>query len=185
MDNAAASSLKPNVVLDAKGVERALMRISHEILEKNKHLEKLAIIGVRTRGAILGERIRANIKQLEGVEVPFGALDITFYRDDLNVRGKQPVVKGTDIHFDPTDKSIVLVDDVLCTGRTVRAALDALIDFGRPRRIQLAVLVDRGHRELPIRPDYVGKNIPTTWDEKVKVRIQETDGSEEVVVLGS
>ncbi len=174
---------KENQLLDAKGIERALMRISHEILEKNRDLSRLAIVGIRTRGAVLGARIAANIKQLEGVDLPQGALDITFYRDDLNIRTRQPQVKNTDITFDLTDKNIVLVDDVLCTGRTIRAALDALIDFGRPQRIQLAVLVDRGHRELPIRPDYVGKNIPTAPEEKVQVRINEQDGAEEVVVL--
>ena len=176
-------SLKENLILDAKGIDRALMRISHEILEKNRDLAKLAIVGIRTRGAVLGARIAANIKTLEGVDLPQGALDITFYRDDLNMRGSQPRVKATDITFDLADKSIVLVDDVLCTGRTVRAALDALVDFGRPQKIQLAVLVDRGHRELPIRPDYVGKNIPTAPEEKVRVRIQEQDGAEEVIVL--
>ncbi len=177
-------SLRENIVLDAKGIERALMRISHEILEKNRDLANLAIVGIRTRGAVLGSRIAANIQALEKVTVPQGALDITFYRDDLNLREKQPRVMATDITFDLKDKSIVLVDDVLCTGRTIRAALDALIDFGRPQKIQLAVLVDRGHRELPIRPDYVGKNIPTAPEEKVRVRIQEQDGSEEVAVLG-
>ena len=181
------TSVKVNQILDAKGIERALMRISHEILEKNRDLSKLAIVGIRTRGATLGARIAANIKSLEGMGVPMGAVDITFYRDDLNLRHRQPRIniKETDISFDLTDKNIVLVDDVLCTGRTVRAALDALIDFGRPRRIQLAVLVDRGHRELPIRPDYVGKNIPTAPEEKVRVRIQEYDQAEEVVVTGS
>lgn len=179
------SSVKENQVLDAKGIERALSRISHEILEKNHDLTALAIVGLRTRGEVLGARIAANIRALEGIAVPQGALDITFYRDDLNLRERQPRVKATDISFDITGKNIVLVDDVLCSGRTVRAALDALIDFGRPRRIQLAVLVDRGHRELPIRPDYVGKNIPTAPEEQVQVRIAEQDGSEEVVVLGS
>jgi len=148
------TSTKENLVLDAKGVERAVIRISHEILEKNRDLTKLAIVGVRTRGAIVAERIVKNIKSIEGVTVPLGALDITFYRDDLNLRGTQPKVRKTDITFDLTGKSIVLVDDVLFTGRSVRAALDALIDFGRPKRIQLAVLVDRGHRELPIRQFY-------------------------------
>ncbi len=174
---------KENLVLDAKGIERALMRISHEILEKNRDLSKLVIVGIRTRGAVLGARLAANIKALEGIDVPQGALDITFYRDDINLR--QPRVKATDITFDLTEKNIVLVDDVLCSGRSVRAALDALIDFGRPRRIQLAVLVDRGHRELPIRADYVGKNIPTAVEEKVRVRIKEQDGMEEVVVVSA
>jgi pyrimidine operon attenuation protein / uracil phosphoribosyltransferase len=179
------TSTRENIVLDGKGIERALTRIGHEILEKNHDLKKLAIVGIRTRGAILGERIAANIKAIEGVAIPLGALDVTFYRDDLNLREEQPRVKNTDIHFDLTGKSIILVDDVLCSGRTVRAALDALIDFGRPEKIQLAVLVDRGHRELPIRADYVGKNIPTGPADKVRVRIAEHDDAEEVAVLES
>ena len=177
--------MQPTRVLDADAIRRAVTRIAHEILERNHGVSTLLLVGIRTRGAVLGARICANIKTLEGADVPMGALDITFYRDDLNLREHQPRIKETDIAFDLTDKNIVLVDDVLCSGRTVRAALDALIDFGRPRRIQLAVLVDRGHRELPIRPDYVGKNLPTAPEEQVQVRIKEQDGAEEVVVLGN
>lgn len=170
-------------VLDGDGIKRTLQRISHEIIEKNQGLENLAVIGIRTRGAFLAERIAANLKKIEGKDIPLGALDITLYRDDLTEIAEQPVVLETAIDFDITGKKIVLVDDVLFSGRTVRCALDELIDFGRPANIQLAVLIDRGHRELPIRPDYVGKNIPTGKEESVEVRIKETDGVEEVVVL--
>jgi pyrimidine operon attenuation protein/uracil phosphoribosyltransferase len=170
-------------VLDKEGIDRTLQRIAHEILEKNHGMEGLAVIGVKTRGAHLAERIAKNMRAIEGKEVPVGAIDITLYRDDLTEVAQQPVVHATEIDFDITDKKIILVDDVLYTGRTVRCALDELIDFGRPACIQLAVLIDRGHRELPIRPDYVGKNIPTGKDESVEVRLQETDGAEEVVIL--
>ncbi len=170
-------------VLDKEGIERTLQRIAHEILEKNHGLENLAVIGVKTRGAYLAERIARNIESIGGKGLPVGALDITLYRDDLTEIAEQPVVHATEIDFDITGKKIILVDDVLYTGRTVRCALDELIDFGRPACIQLAVLIDRGHRELPIRPDYVGKNIPTATSEQVEVRLEETDGSEEVVIL--
>ena len=169
-------------VLDAEGIKRTLKRISHEIVEKNQGIKNLAIIGIRSRGAFLAERIAKNIKEIEG-EVPVGALDITLYRDDLSEIAQQPVVHSTDIDFDVSSKKIILVDDVLFTGRTVRCALDELIDFGRPANIQLAVLIDRGHRELPIRPDFVGKNIPTSHKESVEVKIKETDNAEEVNVL--
>ena len=169
-------------VLDAEGIKRTLKRISHEIVEKNQGIKDLAIIGIRSRGAFLAERIAKNIKEIEG-EVPVGALDITLYRDDLSEIAQQPVVHSTDIDFDVNGKKIILVDDVLFTGRTVRCALDELIDFGRPSNIQLAVLIDRGHRELPIRPDFVGKNIPTSHKESVEVKIKETDNAEEVNVL--
>jgi len=169
--------------LDEAGIKRTLMRISHEILEKTEGKEELAIVGIRTRGAYLAERIAKNIKEIEKKEVPVGALDITMYRDDLTEIAEQPVLHSTDIDFDITGKRIILVDDVLFTGRTVRCALVELIDFGRPASIQLAVLVDRGHRELPIRPDFVGKNIPTARSENVEVRIRETDDMEEVVIL--
>ena len=169
-------------VLDAEGIKRTLKRISHEIVEKNQGIKDLAIIGIRSRGAFLAERIAKNIKEIEG-EVPVGALDITLYRDDLSEIAQQPVVHSTDIDFDVSGKKIILVDDVLFTGRTVRCALDELIDFGRPANIQLAVLIDRGHRELPIRPDFVGKNIPTSHKESVEVKIKETDNAEEVNVL--
>jgi len=169
--------------LDSAGIKRTLMRISHEILEKTQGKEELAIVGIRTRGAYLAERIAKNIKEIDKKEVPVGALDITMYRDDLTEIAEPPVLHSTDIDFDITGKRIILVDDVLFTGRTVRCALDELIDFGRPASIRLAVLVDRGHRELPIRPDFVGKNIPTAKSESVEVRIKETDDTEEVIVM--
>ncbi len=169
-------------VLDAEQIDKALVRIAHEVLESNKDTGSLAVVGIRTRGAILAQRLAGKIGNIAGAEVPVGALDITLYRDDLTTVAEQPVVHKTEIDFDIHDKVIVLVDDVLYTGRTIRCALDALIDFGRPRSIQLAVLVDRGHRELPIRADYAGKNIPTSQKETVQVKITETDGADEVVV---
>jgi pyrimidine operon attenuation protein/uracil phosphoribosyltransferase len=169
--------------MDAKTIERALMRIAHEIVEKNKGAENMAIIGIQNRGAYLAERVAKLIQKIEGVAVPVGLMDITLYRDDVQTKLEQPVVQKTDIMFDVKEKVIVLVDDVLFTGRTVRAALDQIIDFGRPKHIQLAVLVDRGHRELPIRADYVGKNIPTTWDDRVKVKIKEVDEEDSVSVV--
>src|SRR3989338_4702504 len=156
-------------IMDKENIQRAVLRIAHEILEKNKGIGDLCLIGIRTRGAILAERVNKCIEQIEGKFLPVGILDITLYRDDLTLIATQPVVHETMIDFDITDKKIVLVDDVLFTGRTIRAALDAIIDFGRPAKIQLAVLIDRGHRELPIRADFVGKNIPTAIDENVKV----------------
>ena len=170
-------------VLDKGGLSRSLMRIAHEILEKNKGTTQLCLIGIRTRGAYLAKRIAECIYQIDNVRVPVGALDITLYRDDLTLVAEQPVVHKTEISFDIGNKNVVLVDDVLYTGRTIRAALDALIDFGRPKNIQLAVLIDRGHRELPIRADYVGKNIPTSRNETVEVRIAEVDGSDEVAII--
>lgn len=170
-------------LLDETQIEKVLRRISHEIIEKNRNLSELAIVGIRTRGVILGERIKKNIKEIEGIELPFGMLDITLYRDDLSLVAEQPLVKETNLEFDVTAKKIILVDDVLFTGRTIRCALDAIIDFGRPKAIQLAVLIDRGHRELPIRADYVGKNIPTSLKEFVEVRVKEIDGKDEVVLL--
>ena len=172
-----------NKIMSKEDIRRALMRIAHEILEKNKGAEDLCIVGIRTRGYALAERVNACIKQIEGKEAPFGVLDITLYRDDLTTIDTQPVVRETLIKFDISDKKVVLVDDVLFTGRTIRAALDALIDFGRPADIQLAVLIDRGHRELPIRPDYVGKNIPTSIDQNVKVILEETDQQEDQVII--
>ena len=171
-------------ILDKEAVHRALVRIAHEILEKNKGVENLCLIGIRNRGAFLAQRLSDCIEKIENQKVAVGILDITLYRDDLTSASGQPVVHKTEIEFDITDKNVVLVDDVLYTGRTIRAALDALIDFGRPKFIQLAVLVDRGHRELPIRADYVGKNIPTAKDEMVEVRLEEVDGKEEVVIVG-
>ena len=170
-------------ILDKEALSRSLMRIAHEILEKNKGAQGLCLIGIRNRGAYLAKRLGACIESIDRNGVPVGILDITLYRDDLTLIAEQPVVRKTEIDFDITDKAVVLVDDVLYSGRTIRAALDALIDFGRPGSIQLAVLVDRGHRELPIRADYVGKNIPTAKDEQVEVRLMETDGIDEVVVV--
>lgn len=170
-------------ILDKEAVARTLTRIAHEILEKNRGSGDLCIVGIRNRGAYLAKRLSGLIKEIDNVEVPVGALDITLYRDDLSQIGSQPVVHKTDLNFDVTGKIIILVDDVLYTGRTIRAALSELIDFGRPECIQLAVLVDRGHRELPIRPDFVGKNIPTSQNETVEVRLEEVDGKDEVAIV--
>jgi len=170
-------------ILDKDTISRSLMRIAHEILEKNKGTNNLCLLGIRNRGVYLAQRLKGFIGQIERKDVPVGILDITLYRDDLTMISAQPVVHKTEIDFDITDKTIVLVDDVLYTGRTIRAALDALIDFGRPTSIQLAVLVDRGHRELPIRADFVGKNIPTAQNETVEVRLEEVDGVDEVVIV--
>ncbi|MBU1998662.1 MAG: bifunctional pyr operon transcriptional regulator/uracil phosphoribosyltransferase PyrR [Candidatus Omnitrophota bacterium] len=169
-------------ILDKDTISRSLMRIAHEILEKNKGIEGLCLVGIRNRGAYLAKRLGECIKKIEGMDIPVGILDITLYRDDLTLVAAQPIVHKTEINFDINGKNLILVDDVLYTGRTIRAALDALIDFGRPRTIQLAVLIDRGHRELPIRADYVGKNLPTAQNETVEVRLSETDGKDEVVV---
>lgn len=169
-------------VLDAGDIQRALTRIAHEIVERNREVPALAVVGIRTRGAVLAERLAAELAALRGDPPPVGTLDITLYRDDLTQVAAQPVVRETSIPFDITDRRIVLVDDVLYTGRTIRCALDQLIDFGRPQQIQLAVLIDRGHRELPIRADYVGKNLPTAQWELIRVRLQETDGVDEVVI---
>jgi pyrimidine operon attenuation protein/uracil phosphoribosyltransferase len=160
---------------------RAITRISHEILERNNGAETLVIVGIFTRGADLAKRIAEKIKQIEGIEVPVGFLDINLYRDDIGSKLDQPIIQRTEILFDIVDRNVILVDDVLFTGRTIRSALDAIIDFGRPRSIQLAVLIDRGHRELPIRPDYVGKNIPTSKDDRVRVNFGETDGEDIVI----
>jgi pyrimidine operon attenuation protein / uracil phosphoribosyltransferase len=170
-------------ILDKEAVSRAIVRIAHEILEKNKGTQELCLIGIRNRGAYLAKRLGACLEKIEQVQVPVGILDITLYRDDLTLISAQPVVHKTEIDFDITDKNVVLVDDVLYTGRTVRSALDALIDLGRPKSIQLAVLVDRGHRELPIRADFVGKNIPTAVSETVEARLEECDGKDEVVIV--
>ena len=169
-------------ILDADAIRRAVTRIAHEIVERHGGTEHLAIVGIRTRGAVLAERLVQAIRQIDAAEVPLGLLDITLYRDDLTTIGPSPVVHQTEIPFEMGDRRIILVDDVLYTGRTVRAALDALIDYGRPALIQLAVLVDRGHRELPIRPDYVGKNLPTAPEEIVVVRLAESDGTDEVMI---
>ncbi len=163
------------VLLDSEGIRRALTRIAHEIVEKNKGIENVILVGIRTRGVPLAERLAALIADIEKGKVPVGTLDITLYRDDLSTLSYQPVVRSTELPLDITGKTIVLVDDVLYTGRTIRAALDAVIDMGRPKAIQLAVLVDRGHRELPIRADYVGKNVPTSSHEIVSVQLAESD----------
>jgi pyrimidine operon attenuation protein/uracil phosphoribosyltransferase len=170
--------------MDASRLGRTLARVAHEIVERNRGLEKLAFVGIRTRGVPLARRLAASVKDITNVAPPVGTLDITLYRDDLmrHTLGPQPVLHRTDIPFSIDDRRILLVDDVLYTGRTVRAALDALIDFGRPRSIQLIVLVDRGHRELPIKADYVGKNLPTSPRDSVQVRLTECDGLDEVVV---
>lgn len=170
-------------IMDTDHIRRAVTRIAHEILEKNKGTDGLCIIGIRTRGAVLADRIAAAIQEIEKSQVPVGVLDITLYRDDLTTIANQPIVRETLIDFDITGKKLILVDDVLFTGRTIRAALDALIDFGRPASIQLAVLIDRGHRELPIRADYVGKNVPTAQDQDVKVQLSESDQGEDQVVV--
>jgi pyrimidine operon attenuation protein/uracil phosphoribosyltransferase len=174
------------VVMDADRIGRTLTRIAHEILERNKGVDDLALIGVRRRGVPLARRLARSLKEITGDEIPTGALDITLYRDDLmrNPVAAQPVVRRTEIPFSIDNRKILLVDDVLYTGRTTRAALDALIDFGRPQAIQLIVLVDRGHRELPIKADYVGKNLPTSSDQSVQVRLQEIDDVDEVLLEG-
>ncbi len=170
-------------IMDANGIRRALTRIAHEIIEKNKGTLDVVLIGVRRRGVPLAERLQNLILEFEGVKLPLGILDITLYRDDFSTIGFQPVVHETDVPFDVQGKQVILVDDVLFTGRTARAALDAMMDLGRPQRIQLAVLVDRGHRELPIRADYVGKNVPTSRRESVSVCLREVDDSDEVLLM--
>src|SRR5262245_13765953 len=170
-------------VMDGQAVQRAVVRIAHEVVERNKGIEGIALIGVRSRGVHLAQRLRRSLQQIAGGSlIPFGVVDITLYRDDLDRGLQTPRVQGTDIGFPIEARTILLVDDVLFTGRTVRAGMDALVDFGRPRSIQLAVLVDRGHRELPIRADYVGKNLPTSHAERVSVRLAEVDGVDEVVI---
>ena len=169
-------------VLDADDISRIVRRISHEILERNKGSGDMTLVGVRTRGVFLARRLAKTIEEIEGGVVEVGELDVSFYRDDIATRGGSASVGVTQIDFDINDKQVIMVDDVLFTGRTIRAAMDALMDFGRPRSIQLAVLVDRGHRELPIRADYVGKNLPTAGDEKVKLSLVETDGVDMVEI---
>jgi pyrimidine operon attenuation protein/uracil phosphoribosyltransferase len=172
------------VVMDADRMSRSLTRIAHEIVERNRGVGDLALVGIRERGVPLARRIAVELNRISNTDVPTGALDITLYRDDLmrQAVGPQPLVRSTEIPFDIDNRVILLVDDVLYTGRTIRAALDALIDFGRPRAIQLVVLIDRGHRELPIKADYVGKNVPTSRRESIQVRLQEVDGHDEVVI---
>lgn len=175
--------MSEKTVLDREDVRRTLVRIAHEIVEKTGG-EGVAVVGIHRRGAVLGARLRDLVAELVGEPVPLGDIDISFYRDDVGIRGAdyQPVVHSTHIDFPVEDTTVVLVDDVLYTGRTVRAAIDALFDYGRPSRVQLAVLADRGHRELPIRPDYVGKNLPTARGERVNVRVEEIDGIDEVAI---
>ncbi len=172
------------VVLDRDDLRRTLVRIAHEIVEKNPESESIALVGIHTRGAVLARRLHALVGELGGAEVPLGDLDISFYRDDIGDRepGAQPVVHSSHLDFDLDGRTVVLVDDVMFTGRTARSAIDALFDYGRPERVQLAVLADRGHRELPIRPDYVGKNLPTARDERVYVRLEEVDRVDEVTI---
>ena len=184
----ASSSEAARVLLDAAGLQRTLHRIAHEIIEANADLSHLALVGIHTRGVSLAHRLRRLIEEFSGVEVELGTVDITFYRDDVQVRGgeapihAQPLVRATKLDFPLEGRTCILVDDVLYTGRTIRAAIEALFDYGRPARVQLAVLVDRGHRELPIRPDYVGKNLPTHRSERVNVRVAELDGADEVTI---
>lgn len=179
-----ASEASERPVLDKEGMARTIARLAEEILEEVGDPKSLALVGIQRRGVQLAQRLQGELERRLGVEVPVGILDITLYRDDLTTIAKQPLVKETDLPFDVEDRVIVLVDDVLYTGRTVRAALDELHDFGRPARIFLAVLVDRGHRELPIRPDFVGKVVPTSLDEEVQVQVEELDGSDRVEVVG-
>jgi pyrimidine operon attenuation protein/uracil phosphoribosyltransferase len=170
-------------ILDAMGIERALRRVAHEIIERNQGAERLAMVGIQRRGVPLARRIAGYIQEYEGAEVPVGVLDITFYRDDLSMLDRHPILNGTDVPFALEGRRLVLVDDVLYTGRTVRAAIEALMDMGRADRIQLAVLIDRGHRELPFTADYVGKNVPTSRSEKVRVSLTEVDGGADSAVI--
>ena len=172
----------PKELMNKKDIDRALMRMSHEIIEKNKGIEKLCLVGIQRGGVHLAKRLASKIQQIEKKEISVGSLDIAFYRDDLNIRKEHPVVRRTEVLFEVTDLKIILVDDVLFTGRSIRAALDALMDMGRPASIQLSVLIDRGHRELPIKADYVGKNIPTALSETVEVQLVE-EGLEDRVIL--
>ncbi len=175
--------MKEKQILCAEDIKRTLQRLAHQVLEKHALSRELVIIGIQTRGVHLARRLQAIIQDIEQTEIPLGTLGITFYRDDLTAIGPKPLVKETKIDFDISDKRVILVDDVLFTGRTVRAALDEIMDFGRPQAIELLVLVDRGHRELPIRADYVGKNIPTSRSEQVEVKVNEVDGIDEVSII--
>lgn len=170
-------------IADNEAIDRILVRIAHEILEKNKGSKNLVLLGMRTRGEFLAKRLREKLFAIEGIELPLGVLDVTLYRDDFRTRIKQPKVSVSDITFDVNEKDVILVDDVLYTGRTVRSALNAIMDFGRPKSIQLCILVDRGHRELPIRADYVGKNIPTSQNEEIKLKVEEVDGEDAIYLI--
>ncbi len=187
--NTSARLSAAKLLLDREAIERTLSRIAHEIIERNPDVEDLALVGIHTRGVPLARRLRLLIEERAGVSVPLGAVDITFHRDDVSVRGgeaplhAQPVVRATELDFPPEGTTCILVDDVLYTGRTIRAAIEALFDYGRPARVQLAVLVDRGHRELPIRPDYVGKNLPTSHGERIQVQLVEVDEVDRVLLI--
>ncbi len=170
-------------IMDSAQMERSLQRMAHEIIEQNRGLERIRLVGIRSRGVPLANRLSDYLRLISNQEIPVGILDITLYRDDLSTIAHQPVIKGSQLDFDIEDSVVVLVDDVLFTGRTVRAAIDALMDFGRPKQIQLAVLIDRGHRELPIKADYVGKNVPTSKEEIIKVALKDIDGDESVKIL--
>lgn len=172
-----------SIIMDHAAINRALKRMAHEIIEQNKGLENIYLVGIRTRGVPMAQRIQGYLKEIENIEIPVGLLDITLYRDDLTTISHQPVIKGSEINFELENSRVILFDDVLYTGRTVRAALEALLDFGRPKDIQLCVLIDRGHRELPIKADYVGKNVPTSSEEIIKVSFNETDNDESVKIM--
>ncbi|MFO7660945.1 MAG: bifunctional pyr operon transcriptional regulator/uracil phosphoribosyltransferase PyrR [Candidatus Cloacimonadaceae bacterium] len=172
-----------SMIMDKAQLERTIHRMAHEIIEQNRGLEKIRLVGIRSRGVPLAERIAAYLKEIENTEIPVGIIDITLYRDDLSTISHQPVIKGSSIDFEMEGAIVILVDDVLFTGRTVRAAIDALLDFGRPTQIQYAVLIDRGHRELPIKADYVGKNVPTSKEEIIKVSLEEIDGEDSVKIV--
>ena len=174
--------VKKNVIMDTDAMRRAIVRIAHEIIERNKGVENVVLVGIRTRGVPIAERLAAAIREIEKVELPVGMLDITLYRDDLSTLAYNPICHGTEIDFDLNGKTVILVDDVLYTGRTIRCALDAVIDMGRPKAIQLAVLIDRGHRELPIRADFAGKNVPTSHKEAITVYLVEQDGMDDVAI---
>ena len=174
--------VRKNVIMDGEAMRRAIVRIAHEIIEKNKGVDNVILVGIRTRGVPLAQRIAKEIENIENVTVPVGFLDITLYRDDLSTLAYNPIVHGTELDFNISGKVIILVDDVLYTGRTIRAALDALIDMGRPKAIELAVLIDRGHKELPIRADFVGKNVPTAQKEIIDVTLKESDEADEVII---
>jgi len=172
-------------IMDSAAMSRAVTRIAHEIIERNRGIQDLCIVGIQRRGVVIAERIAEKIKEVEGVGVPIGILDITLYRDDLSLLAEHPVINNSDISFNVTGKKLILVDDVLYTGRTIRAAIDAIMDLGRPANIQLAALIDRGHRDLPIRADYVGKNVPTAREEDVRVEVIELDGAEKVCIMAA
>lgn len=178
-----ANIKEKTTVLSAQDIKRTLYRLSHEIIERNPDINSLVLLGIQTRGAFLAKRIQSIIKEIESKELPLGILDITLYRDDLTDIGPSPLVKETKIDFDINSKKVILIDDVLFTGRTIRAALSEIMDFGRPKKVELLVLVDRGHRELPIRADFVGKNVPTSADEKVEIKVSELDKEDKAVIL--